>query len=86
MESSVQTDQKENLNNLARSSLILSCCLSRAAFAHTYLHPKEGYSDAIENLSWYASIALVFTIHCDSHSLPSPKEIRYLGIADMDPP
>lgn len=87
MESMVQTDQtKENPNNLIKILFhsLMSCLgyLSRAAFAHTLLHIKEGCSEAIENLSWYAtcfSVALASAIHCGSHSLQSPKEIRYLG-------
>lgn len=62
----------------------MSCLgyLLSAAFVHTLLHSKEGCSDAIENLSWYAtcfSMALASAIHCDSHSLPSPKAICELG-------
>lgn len=77
----MQTDQTKR-GSYQSGKIFHSHILSRAAFAHTLLHPKEGCSDAIENLSWYATCfpqALASVNHCNSHLLPSPKETRYLG-------
>lgn len=80
MESIVQTYQtkRESGKIFFHSLMSWSICHAQPSLSHL----KEGCNDAREKSSWYAtcfSTALASVIHCDSHSLPSPKEIRHLG-------